>query len=265
MRWKLPAVAVALAILLAGAGVTAVAMTDHNAADEQTRPTAVSSVQSPDQASSHLPDQSRSISVSAAGSAQTSPDQVTVAVSVVATGSDAPAVRQRLAEDASRMRSALADIGVGDDQVQTDRYDLRRDRRPPETDQDQPQYRGEHSFTITVSDTDRTGEIIDTAVTNGADTIDRVQFTLSEDRRRSLRQDALRDAMDNARTQADTLAGESGLTVTGVHTVETAENAYGPRFEAAARPADGGGGTSVDSGPVGVRVQVDVVYEVTDG
>jgi hypothetical protein len=258
MRWKLPAVAVALALLVAGTAVTAVAVTDHQAQPADSQPGAV---QPPAQVSSPAPTQSRSVSVSASGSAQTSPDQVTVRLSVVATGSDAPGVRQAMAEDVSRMRSALADIGVGDDQIQTERYDLRRERRPPEA-QAQPRYRGEHSFTVTIADTDRAGEIIDAAVTNGADSIDRVQFTLSEDRRRTLRQEALRDAMSNARTQADTLAAESGLTVTGVHTVSTADGGYRPQFAVADAGGVGGGDTDVDSGPVGVRVQVDVVYEV---
>jgi hypothetical protein len=268
MRLTLPALAVALVVLVSGTAVTAVAMTDTGAQPaNQNEPAATVSPQPsgtvagpPAQVESAGP-AGGSIAVSAAGSAQTSPDQVTVGLSVVATGSDAPAVRQAMAADVSQMRSALADIGLTDDQIQTERYDLGREHRPPGAEGD-PQYRGEHSFTVTIADTDRAGEIIDTAVTSGADTIDSVRFTLSEDRRRSLRQDALRDAMTNARTQADTLAAASGLTVTGVHTVRTTDRGYGPRFEVAAAGGDGGGGTSVDSGPVGVRVQVDVVYEV---
>jgi uncharacterized protein YggE len=268
MRLKLPAVAVALLVLVGGTAVTAVAMTDSGAQPANQQDPVATIGQQPSQTLTQQPAQidsagpdGRSISVSAAGSAQTSPDQVTVGLSVVATGADAPTVRQAMAEDVSEMRAALTDIGVGDDQIQTERYDLGREHRPPSAE-GEPQYRGEHSFTVTIADTDRAGEIIDTAVTSGADTIDSVRFTLSEDRRRSLRQDALRDAMNNARTQADTLAAESGLTVAGVHTVRTTDRGYGPRFESAALAADGGGGTSVDSGPVGVQVQVDVVYEV---
>jgi len=269
MRRTILVVAAVLAALVVGAGATAAVTMDRPDAQPSEQPTA----QSPDSAAvepgaqaSHAPGHgSQSVSVSASGNAQTTPDQVRLRVSVVATGADAPAVRQRLADNVSRMRTALSEAGLDDSQIQTSRYDLRQDRRPPRREGERPrlQYRGEHSFTITVSDTERAGEIIDTAVTNGADTIDDVEFTISEERRRSLRKEALRDAMDNARAQADTLAAASDLTITGVHTVETTERFSRPRRELAAAGGDGGGGTAVDSGPVGVEVQVQVAYNAT--
>lgn len=280
--------AVALVALVVGAGVTAAVVTagpdagvpdrtDGQSANHPgTQQSGQADVQSPasesvataTQASSHAPGQggARTVSVSASGGAQTSPDQVTVRVAVVATGDDAPTARQRLAENVSQMRSALSDLGVSDDQIQTSRYDLRQDlRRPPrEGEQPQLQYRGEHSFVITVSDTDMTGQIIDTAVTNGANNVEDVEFTLSEDERRSLRQEALRDAMENARGQAETLASASELTITGVHSVATSEGFHRPYLETAAAGGDGGGApTTVDSGPVGVQVQVQVTYNAT--
>lgn len=276
MRQTVPAfVAVAFAALLVGAGVTAaVAMdgpADPGQADVQSpdQPDANSAdVDSPGQADSHAPGQAsgaRTVSVSAAGSAQATPDQVTVRVAVVETGQDAPTVRETLAENVSQMRSALEEIGVSDDQIQTNRYDLSRDfRRPPGPDE-KPQrlYRGEHSFVITVSDLNKTGQIIDTAVANGATNVEDVSFTLSQEERRELRTEALRDGMTNARSQAETLADASELTITGVHSVQTSENAHRIPMEAPVAAADGGGGTAVESGPVNVRVQVQVTYNAT--
>jgi uncharacterized protein YggE len=276
MRKQVPAfVAVAFAALLVGAGVTAaVAMdgpADPGQADVQSpdQPDADSpDVDSPGQTDSHAPGQSsgaQTVSVSASGSAQTTPDQVTVRVAVVETGEDAPTVRENLAENVSQMRSALAEIGVSDDQIQTNRYDLDQDyRRPPRPDEEpQRQYRGEHSFVITVSDLDKTGQIIDTAVENGATEVEDISFTLSEDERRELRTEALRDGMDNARSQAETLADASELRITGVHSVQTSENVHRIPMEAPVAAADGGGGTDVESGPVNVRVQVQVTYNAT--
>lgn len=251
MRENLPVIAaVAVVALVVGAGLTgAVAM-----GTQQLSAGAAAQTSS-----------SETISVSASGSAETTPNQVTVRVAVVATGEDAPAVRQRLATNVSQMRSALTDIGISDDQIQTNRYDLNRDRREPRREGQQPatRYRGVHSFTITVNDPNRTGQVIDTAVTNGADNVEDIRFTLSEEKRRSLRKEALRDAMINARSQATTLANASDLRITGVHSVQTTERARRPLVERAAAGGGGDGGTDVASGPVGVRVQVQVTYNAT--
>ncbi|MFB6298386.1 MAG: SIMPL domain-containing protein [Salinirussus sp.] len=208
----------------------------------------------------------RTIQVSASGSAGASPDQTVVRVEVVATGPDAPTARKRLAENVSRMRSALETAGIGDDQVRTLRYDLERDRRErgPRENDGRPalRYRGSHSFEITVSTLDNTGTVIDTAVQNGADSVEDIQFTLSGEQRRTLRQTALENAMDNARTRAETLAAQSGLEITGVHSIRTTERGFRPRVELAAA-GDGGGGTSIDTGDVTVGVQVHVTYNAT--
>jgi uncharacterized protein YggE len=60
------------------------------------------------------------------------------------------------------------------------------------------------------------GEVIDTAVTNGADRVRDVRFTLSGETRDRLRTSALEDAMTAAREQAETIAAAADLTTDGV-------------------------------------------------
>lgn len=212
----------------------------------------------------------KSITVSASGVAETSPDEAVVSVAVVATGDNASAVRERLAENASRLRDALADAGIAEDQIRTEHYDIEHERRKPrptsEGGKERPetQYRGVHAFEITLSNTSKAGEVIDVAVANGADRIEDIRFTLSEEKRRQLRQTALEDAMENARSQGDTLATEANLSITGVHAVSTTERGYRPYETTVAAAQSGGGGTSIESGPVTVRTQVRVVYNATE-
>ncbi|MFC7174243.1 SIMPL domain-containing protein [Haloplanus litoreus] len=80
---------------------------------------------------SPTPGSDSTIQVAGTGSADAEPNQAVVRVSVVAAGSDAATARQRLAANTSRMRTALADAGVGDDRVSTVRYDIYQDRRRP--------------------------------------------------------------------------------------------------------------------------------------
>ncbi|MFB6302549.1 MAG: SIMPL domain-containing protein [Haloferacaceae archaeon] len=216
----------------------------------------------------------RTIHVSGSGSAEAEPNQAVLNVGVVATADDAATARQRLAANVSRMRTALDGIGVDDDQITTRRYDIDRDRRRPRREGGEPrvQYRAVHAFRITLSETDRVGTVIDTAVQNGATQVENIEFTLSTDRRRQLEQRARRAAMADARATADGLAASANLTVTGVRTVRTGGGAPRPVEEGAAlatataTPA-AGMPSDVEAGPVTVVVTVQVVYDAaqTDG
>jgi len=207
----------------------------------------------------------QTIDVTASGQAQAEPDQAVLQVAVVATGDDANTVRERLAENASRMQAALTDLGVPDDQIRTVAFniDQRHDR---ETPVDRPQgFAGVQAFEVTLSNVSRAGAVIDAAVANGANRVGGVELTLSEDRRREVRADALRDAMDNARSDADVLAESADLSITGVHSVSTGDVSFQPfRTETLEADAGGGAGTTIDSGPVTVSAQVQVTFNATD-
>lgn len=248
MRTTQTVAVLALAVLVAGAGLTA-AVTDPLAQSQGDAPGG------------------ETVSVGASGAAETAPDQAVLHVAVVKRADSASQVRQQLADNVSKMREALRQEGVADEQVQTVRYDIRRNHRPRPAEggeAEEPQYRGSHEFEITLTDLDEVGTVIDTAVENGATEVDNVRFTLSSEKERELRNQALEDAMSNARSQAETLAAAGDLEVTGVHAVSTTESHH-PRFEAAAVATDaGGGGTAVESGPVTVAVQVQVTYNATE-
>ncbi|QGX94203.1 DUF541 domain-containing protein [Haloplanus rallus] len=208
------------------------------------------------------------IHVVGSGSADAAPNQAVVDVSVVATGDDAATARQRLARNVSRMRTALTDAGVAEDRITTQRYDIRQDRRRPREEDAEPriQYRAMHDFEVTVTDPDRVGDVVDTAVANGATAVDDISFTLSTDRRRELERRARSAAMTDARAKARALAADANLTVTGVNVIRTTrggaprsveDGAYATETPAptAAPPTD------IESGPVTVRTSVQVVYE----
>lgn len=208
---------------------------------------------------------SRTITVDAAGQIQAEPDQAILRVAVEATGDDASTARQRLADNVSRMRAALSEMGLADDQITTVYYDIseqhRRER--PDGERADPQYRAMHAFEITLSDVNRTGEVIDTAIENGATSVDNVQFTLSRETRLELRKQALRDAMANARGEAEVVAAAANLSITDVAAASTTTLRVRPHRDVALASASGGGGTSIDSGPVTVTAQVVVTYNAS--
>lgn len=210
-------------------------------------------------------DTGKSITVSASGQIEATPDQAVVRVAITATGDNSTAVREELAADTETLRSALTDYGIPSEHIRTAHYDIRQERERTRDGVERGQYRGVHAFEITLEDTEAAGEVIDLAVDNGADTIHGVSFTLSDEKREQLHNDALEKAMANAETRADTLASAGELSVTGVHTIVSADtNYHAYRTETAYVAADSAGAsTSVESGPVTVTADVRVTYNAT--
>ncbi|MFB6188200.1 MAG: SIMPL domain-containing protein, partial [Halobacteriaceae archaeon] len=134
---------------------------------------------------------------------------------------------------------------------------------------DIPKYRGQHSFVVTLNKTDRAGKIVVIAVQNGATSVEEVQFTITQQTRRDLRKQALAKAIENAHGKASVMANGTGLTLTGVRTVQTSDVSIQPiQKQAVAFAAAGGDGgdaplTSFEGGKVTVSAQVTVVYNAT--
>ncbi|WP_415378606.1 SIMPL domain-containing protein [Halosimplex sp. TS25] len=244
-------------VTLAGVAIVAALLATAGAA------TAFTSGGAPVQTQPAQENMSDTITVGASGQVQAQADRAVVRVGVVATGDDIETVREQLSSNASQMRSALNEIGIDSSQIRTGYYDISTNRRYGGGQSEEPEYRAVHSFSITVEDPDSVGEVIDTAVTNGANEVDGVEFTLSSDKREELRQEALTEAMDTARGEASTIAGAEDLTITGVDRVSTTEYHSRPYAVEASAMAGDGGGTSIDSGPVTVSASVNVVYEAS--
>ena len=242
-RDRLPILVVVAALLAAMlAGAALVAPTDARSADASA---------------------DRSISVDATGSADAAPDRAVVRVAVTANGDDPAAVRDDLAANADALRESLAAAGVDESQYETAEYriDARRDERG-----DTPEvagYRGVHGFVVRLEDPQRAGDVIDAAANASAE-VQHVRFTLSEERRTELREQAIENAMTDARSQADTVAENGDLQVTGVNSVDASQQRYRPvEYDAAAPRAAEAGGTSVETGDVSVSYQVRVTYDAT--
>jgi hypothetical protein len=254
--------ALALAVLVSTAGCSALAGTSGTSPGGQ--------APQPQQAgNATTTDDGRTVAVAATGTVRTAPDRAVVRVAVTARADSVAEVRRRLAENASEMRDALEGMGLESDQVTSGRYDIGRNYEH-EDRPSVPAFEGYHEFVVTVTDPDRAGEAVVTAVENGATRVEGVQFTIAPETRRELREEALAAAVENARGKATVAAEGTGLTLDGVDRVQTAEVSTTPirREEVSfAASADTGGGapTSIAGGEVSVRAQVTVVYDATDG
>ena len=206
----------------------------------------------------------RTVSVSGTGEVTADADLAVVSVSVVATADAADAARRQVAADVRSMREALRDAGVADDAVTTASYRISPEYRHDErgTDPVVTGYTAIHAFTVEVAPADA-GSVVDAAVANGADRVDGVRFTLTDETRADLRADAIDRAMSAARADAEAVAAAENLSLGGLRSASTTPD-YAPyadvRYESAAGGADAT--TAFEPGPVTVTADVQVVYDV---
>lgn len=201
------------------------------------------------------------IAVSGTGEVSADPDLAVVMVTVQARADTADAAREQVATDAARMRDAIRDLGIDDADVRTTYYQVSPRYDYTDNRQELVGYVASHGFEIR-SGVDQAGAVVDTAVGNGADQVSGVQFTLSDASQRDLRQQALVQAVSNARADADAIAGATGVAITGVHSASTSAPVVVPYYGRVAEDSAGGTPTTFDTGPVTVTAHVDVAYTI---
>jgi len=202
------------------------------------------------------------ISATGTGEVTADADLAVVSIGVTTTADSADDARGTVADDVAAVRAALTDAGVADDAIQTTGFNIYPEYDYSGQERDLLGYRATHTLRVEVAP-DRAGEVIDLAVGAGASEIRGVAFTLSDERRAELREEALTRAVDSARADADAVASASGLTVAGVHTATVGGSASpGPYPVAYAEDAArASGSTELSPGPVTVSATVQMVYE----
>jgi len=241
VRLGVVAVTVTALVLLAGGGA-ALQATDGNGTDAG--------------------DAQRTISTSGTGEGSADADRAVVRVAVTARAESAEGAREAVATNATRMRDALREAGVDDDAVTTASYQV-RPRFEIDRERDERTlvgYEAVHAYRIDTA-ADAAGTVIDTAVGNGATEVRGVTFTLSDQTRAELREEALERAMSAARADADTVASAAELSITGVQSASTSGGVR-PVYEARETASDAG--TAFDTGSVTVTASVDVTYVATE-
>jgi uncharacterized protein YggE len=265
LRPTIAAVTIALVLLLAGctgfAGQSPPSDTGNPTADEMT----VKLVDDEDDGPSK-------IAVTGSHAIEAAPDTAQVRLSIVASGPDSATVRDRLADNASALRQALVTDGpLTEDQLRSDRFRIRENRRARH-EPDLDPYRGYHRFIITVDDTDTVEAVIDRAVEAASVEVNHVEFGLSDDRRAELRDDALEQALVDARSEAELLASTEGLSVGAPESMVTnrvhVQSHRSPVVMEAAGDAAGtptsAPRTSIEEGDVTVSVSVHVTYAAVE-
>lgn len=160
---------------------------------------------------------------------------------------------------------ALQDAGVDEQDIQTTQFNIFTRQPEPGPDQstaDQPtQYEVVQEVSVIIRDIDAAGEILDAAISAGANLVSDFRFALSETT--GLERQARVAAMQDAYLRAQQFATLADVELAGVVSIRELGGG-GPvlvEYEQAAQAA-GAGGPPIQAGQLSVTTQVEVVFAI---
>jgi uncharacterized protein len=166
------------------------------------------------------------IQATGSGTVTGTPDRVQISFSVE---TENPDVKTAQTDNAARMTqviNALVTAGISRDSMKTTGYSIYpvyADNPGGLLNQKVQTYRVTNTLQVTLNDVARSGDVIDTAVTNGINQVSSIQFMLSDGQAQSLRSSALRNAVANARADAYAVAGAMAVNITGTKNVDISQ------------------------------------------
>ncbi|MFN2526006.1 MAG: SIMPL domain-containing protein [Actinomycetota bacterium] len=186
------------------------------------------------------------VTVGAAGRVEGRPDLAKVIFGIHAEDPSAAAAMDKLADKTQRVFDALRGAGLNNEQIETldvslNRQFERRDGRSVFVG-----YAASTGVQARTRDLDRVGELIDVGVEAGADSIRHVSFERTNENEALLQ--ALRQAMELARTKAEALATTAGRQLGRALVINEAGQRQ-PQPLAVAAPFAAAGGTTLPINP----------------
>ncbi len=205
--------------------------------------------------------------VTSAGTGETSaaPDEATMNFGVTTEGTDAADTLDAASKAADEIIAALKNLDIDADDLQTrnvsiwPRYNYNRDDSPPQI----TGYEASIMVSATLRDLGQVGEVITAATAAGANQVNGPTFTLSEDA--AARDEAIEDAVANARRRAETMADAAGKSVGDVISISETGVSVPPVYrgvEADYALAEDAGSVPIEPGTLDISARVTVVFEL---
>jgi uncharacterized protein len=202
----------------------------------------------------------RFVSVSATGSVVAVPDTAYITAGVLTEADTAREALNRNNVATAKLIDGLKAAGVAPKDIQTSqlsvspRYTQPKEGRPATVSG----YTVSNQVRITVRDVKRLGEVLDQAITLGANQMHGISFEVST--AEQLKDDARKLAMQNARRRAEVYATAAGAQLGPVLRIsEDVRDAGGPMLQKSRAAL---GGVPVEAGTQTLEVEVHVTYEL---
>lgn len=205
-----------------------------------------------------LPPPEPVVVVSGEGVVKSPPDRAWVTVATESRSKNPKEAQSQNATTMTAVQQKLAGLGIAKDAIRTLSYDLQLESDWVNGRQVPRGYVARNLIEVRLDDLARVGEVIDAAVTGGANAIHSVRFDLKD--RESLERQALRRATADARQRAEAAAAGAGATIGRVIRIEEPGRSVYPQpvpmTMARAAMADERAQTPVIPGEIEIRASV---------
>ncbi len=210
------------------------------------------------------------IYASGTGKVTTTPDQAVVALAVQTENADVKVAQQMNAEQMDAVIDAIKAAGIPAEKIKTTGYSITpitEDSGSAWSTAKVKYYRVTNTVQVTLDDVTRVGEIIDLGIANGANRVNYISFTVSDEVQQQLRSQALNAAVQQARSDADAVAAALGKTIIDVKDVNIGSSYVPLRYDSAVSYASGGMEkaavpTPIEVGEMDVTATVSVTYVI---
>lgn len=201
------------------------------------------------------------------GTVTTTPDRVIISLAVETEHTDVKVAQAKNAEVMDTVMAAMKSAGLTGDYLKTTGYRINLVREGATSSisltKGKEVYHVTNTLMVTLTETDRAGEIIDLAIASGANRVNYISFTLSDEKRSELRSEALTMAVKEAGSDAECVAAALGRRITGVKEVHISSTYVPmPRYYDMAAGAEMAPTTktSIEPGTLEVAASVSVTY-----
>lgn len=163
----------------------------------------------------------KTLFVTGSATTQTKPDKVTVSLGVETTNAKAKTALATNSELMNKIINALKIAGVSENETSTSSFTI-TPNRDYTIDKDQGKLVGftvSNSIKIDSYNVNDSSEWIDISVASGANNVNNIYFSVSDKKLEGIKNELLKEAIDNAREKADIAASALGLKITGIKTV----------------------------------------------
>ncbi len=205
------------------------------------------------------------LSVSGHGEVKLQPDVAYITIGVHSEGSDIAQVVSANADQVAQVMQALTDMGVAKEDIQTSNFSVYTNQKydPISGLPAGSSYSVDNQVNVTARDLTQLGQLLDKAVSAGANNIWGVTFDLAD---KTAAQAQARDmAVKDAKDQASALATTAGISLGAITSLSYTPTGYssGPYY---GQGMGGGGGaaasTSIVPGLITVTADVSITYTI---
>ena len=199
------------------------------------------------------------------------PDEAEIYVNIEVIKPTARTAQQSNAQLVNQVKEALLNKGINEKQIETDyfyinpysEWDYKTGERLDKG------YKAIHSMKITSKDIDGLGELIDTAINAGATGVNRVNFMLSDDLRKQVNEEALKEASTDAKEKAESITSALNVKLGKIAMISESNSQYNPyvyypggRMDMAAESSKEYDSTSISPQNVDVTAYISINYYI---